>query len=145
MNKEILEQYSSALAEIEDNKRRIQSSKDRLARMEEDGYKETDSVKGGEGGIQHFKIEGFPYPEYSKQKTLLKARINRLARLQLELIELTNKVEEYIASLENGRMRRILTLRYVDNSRWREIAKRLGPGNTEDGCRKEHDRFLSKK
>lgn len=145
MDKEILEQYSSALAEIEDNRRRIQSSKDKLTRMEETGYKETDSVKGGEGGIRHYKIEGFPYPEYSKQKMLLNSRINRLERLLIGLIELTNEVEKYISNVENGRMRRILTFRYVDNLRWKDIAKRMGPGNTEDGCRMEHDRFLKKR
>lgn len=145
MNKEILEQYIAAKKEIEDYRRRIQSSKDKLLRMEERGYKERDSVKGGYGGNEHFKIEGFPYPEYSKQKTLLNARINRLEQLQLDLIGLTNRVEEYITTINISRIRLLVTYRYVDDLRWRDVAKRLGPGNTENGCRMELERFLQKK
>lgn len=144
MNKEILEQYIAAKKEIEDYRRRIQSSKDKLLRMEERGYKERDSVKGGYGGNEHFKIEGFPYPEYSKQKTLLNARIVRMQKLEQELHDLTNKVEEYITTINNSRIRLLITYRYVENLRWREIAKRFGVGNTEDGCRMELERFLQK-
>lgn len=59
--------------------------------------------------VQSFKIQGFPYPEYTRKRILLDARAAMLEDMEIELLELTNKVEEYIQNLEDARMRRLLT------------------------------------
>ena len=103
-----------------------------------------DTVSGGNGGIQHFKIEGFPYPEYSRKKSLLYARKATLANLELELLETLNQVEEFIASVDDSRMRRIITLRFIDNLSWNKVANHIGGGNTEDSVKKSFYRFMEK-
>ena len=143
ISKEILIQYSDLQEEVKEVRERINKTEDQIAKIEKDGNV-VDSVCGGNGGIQHFKIEGFPYPEYSRKKTLLYARKATLASLEMELLETLNQVEEFIASVDDSRMRRIITLRFIDNLSWNKVADRIGGNNTEDSVRKAFTRFMEK-
>lgn len=144
ISKEILIQYSDLQEEVKEVRERIEKTEKQIAKIEDDGNVK-DSVNGGLGGIQHFTIEGFPYPEYSRKKTLLYARKATLASLEMELLETLNQVEEFVASVEDSRMRRIITLRFIDNLSWNKVADRMGGGNTEDSVRKAFGRFMEGK
>ena len=141
VSKEILIQYSDLQEEVKEVRERIEKTEKQISRLEEAGNV-IDSVCGGNGGIQHFKIEGFPYPEYSRKKTLLYARKATLASLEMELMEILNQVEEFIASVEDSRIRRIITLRFIDNLSWNKVADRIGGNNTEDSVKKAFYRFM---
>ena len=56
-----------------------------------------------------------------------------------------NRLNRYIESVPDSQMRMILSLRYINGLSWRQIAFSIGGGNTEDGVRMAHDRFLKKK
>lgn len=144
ISKEILIQYSDLQEEIKEVRERIEKTEKQIVKIEEEGNVR-DTVSGGNGGIQHFEIEGFPYPEYSRKKTLLYARKATLASLEMELLETLNQVEEFIASVDDSRMRRIITLRFIDNLSWNKVADRMRGGNTEDSVRKAFDRFMEGK
>ena len=141
ISKEIVMQYSDLQEEVKEVRERINKTEYQIAKIEDEGNV-VDSVCGGNGGIQHFKIEGFPYPEYSRKKTLLYARKATLASLEMELMETLNQVEEFIASVEDSRMRRIITLRFIDNLSWNKVADRIGGNNTEDSVKKAFYRFM---
>lgn len=143
MRKSILEQYDDIKREYEDTERRIQHNLKELEKFD-NKYLVQDSVNGGMGGTQHFKIEGFPYPEYQEKKTLLLKRQFRLENLKQKLDIALDEVEVYIDTIEDSRKRLIMRLRYVDNKEWSEVAKSLGPGNTADAVRMEITRFLEK-
>ncbi len=143
VSKEILTQYNDLQEEAKEVRERIERTEKQIARIEEEG-KVIDTVSGGPGGIQHFKIEGFPYPEYSRKKSLLYARKSILANLELELLETLNQVEKFIASVEDSRMRRIITLRFIDNLSWNKVADRIGGGNTEGSIKMAFQRFMEK-
>lgn len=110
--------------------------------MEKEQISVIDSVTGGNGGIQHYKIEGYPYPEYSRKRTLLMARDNQLQVYEIKLLEITNEVESFIEKIENSRMRRMITYRFLDNLTWFQVAQRMGKHHTEESCRKAVERFL---
>lgn len=141
ISKEVLIQYSDLQEEVKEVRERIDKTEKQIAKLEAEGNV-VDSVSGGNGGTQHFKIEGFPYPEYSRKKTLLYARKATLASLEMELMETLNKVEEFIASVDDSRMRRIITLRFIDNLSWNKVADRIGGNNTEDSVKKAFYRFM---
>lgn len=143
ISKEILTQYSDLQEEVKEVRNRIESTEKQIAKIEEDGNV-IDTVSGGTGGIQHFKIEGFPYPEYSRKKSLLYVRKATLVNLELELTETLNQVEEFIAGVEDSRIRRIITLRFIENLSWNKVADRIGGGNTEDSVKKSFYRFMEK-
>lgn len=143
ISKEILIQYSDLQEEVKEVQARIEKTELQIAKIEEEGNV-VDSVCGGNGGIQHFRIEGFPYPEYSRKKSLLYARKATLANLEMELLETLNQVEEFIASVDDSRMRRIITLRFIDNLSWNKVADRIGGGNTEGSIKMAFQRFMGK-
>ena len=78
-------------------KQEIQAAIDKIQReldkMEAEGYTEKDSVKGGDGGKQHFVVEGFPYPAYSRKRTLLLVR-------QRQQIDVKEKIDTQINLIE---------------------------------------------
>lgn len=143
ISKEILNQYSDLQEEVKEVRNRIESTEKQIAKIEKEGNV-IDTVSGGTGGIQHFKIEGFPYPEYSRKKSLLYVRKATLVNLELELTETLNQVEEFIAGVEDSRIRRIITLRFIENLSWNKVADRIGGGNTEDSVKKMFYRFMEK-
>lgn len=143
VSKEILIQYSDLQEEVKEVRQRIEKTEKQIERIEKDGSV-CDKVMGGDGGLQTFKIEGFPYPEYSRKKTLLYTRKATLTGLEIELLETLNQVEEFIASVKDSRMRRIINLRIVENLSWNEVADRIGGGNTDDSVRKAFTRFMEK-
>lgn len=143
ISKEILTQYSDLQEEVKEVRNRIESTEKQIAKIEEEGNV-IDTVCGGTGGIQHFKIEGFPYPEYSRKKSLLYVRKATLVNLELELTETLNQVEEFIAGVEDSRIRRIITLRFIENLSWNKVADCIGGGNTEDSVKKSFYRFMEK-
>lgn len=144
MNKDILEEYEDMKREYEDTKRRIRQTSEELKKYDA-RYQVEDSVTGGIGGTQRFKVSGFPSKEYQNKKTLLLRRQLRLETLKEKLEMKLDEVEQYIDTVEESRKRMILKLRYVDGLHWREVAKKLGPGNSEDAIRVEITRFLGKR
>ena len=141
ISKDVLIQYSDLQKECKEVREKIEKLEKQIDRIEKDGNV-IDKVRGGDGGIQSFKIEGFPYPEYSRKKTLLYARKATLASLEMELMETLNQVEEFIARVDDSRMRRIITLRFIDNLSWNKVADRIGGNNTEDSVKKAFYRFM---
>lgn len=140
VSKEILIQYSDLQQECNEVREKIEKLEKQIEKIESDGAV-VDKVRGGDGGLQSFKIEGFPYPEYSRKKTLLYARKATLSELEMELLETLNDVEIFIASIKDSHIRRIVNLRVVDGLPWGEVARRIG-GNTEDSVRMAFNRFI---
>ena len=143
VSKDILIQYTDLQKEICEVQERIKITEKQIARIESEGMV-VDMVSGGEGNMQHFKIEGFPYPEYSRKKTLLYSRKATLSSLEMELAETINQIEEFIAGLKDSRMRRIINLRFIQNLSWNKVADKIGGGNTEDSVRMAFNRFMEK-
>lgn len=143
IGKDVLMQYVQMKEEVKDIKKRI----DKLEKYKEQIKKEgtvKDSVTGGYGGIQRFVVEGIPFPEYTKINRLIQQRQRRLVEQTERLLELQNEVEEYIESINDSRMRRIISMRIIDNMTWQQVAQNIGGNNTADSARKAFDRFLEK-
>ena len=146
IEKHILEQYTDMQAEHKDLVKRIQKLNDQILKMEESGYTVVDSVacgKKGKKAIKTVKVEGFPYPDYERKRSLLKRYKKKLELFDQELLEKTTEAEKYISSIEDSRIRRIMRYRYIDNLTWQQVANRMGKGYTKDYCRITHDRFLA--
>ena len=62
----------------------------------------------------------------------------------MEITERLNEVEQFIKSVQDSHLRRIITYRVVEGLSWNEVAYKIGGGNTEDSVRKAFERFMSK-
>lgn len=141
--KNALSQYNDLVREIEEVEQRIAKTERDLQRIIDEG-EVTDMVRGGEGGIQHFQITGFPNRDYNRMTTLLNTRKSILHALKSEIEQSINDVQEFINGIEDSHIRRIVTMRYIDGMRWKQIAVNIGGGNTEDSVRKTVERFLER-
>lgn len=137
MDKTILIQYDSLQQEIKEVRRRIAKTQEEIDKLEV----VKDKVKGGEGGIQNFNIEGFPYPEYSRKRTLLCSRKATLEDLEDKLLEMTNNVQEYISTIDDSLMRRILTMKFIDCMTQEQIGANIGYDRSS--IAKKIDAFLA--
>lgn len=144
MDKDILRQYTDLQQEISDLQKRVDQKETLIAKMERKGYVVKDAVKGTrpDGTIGSITIEGFPYPDYTRQKSLLHTSKLQMQLKLDKLLELTNDVEKFIDGIPDSRTRRIFRHRYLDNMTWVQVAHCIGKNATDESCRKAHDRFL---
>jgi len=62
----------------------------------------------------------------------------KLREIQLQ----RKKIMDYINEIEDSLMRQIMFYRHISLMSWKVAAKSIGGGNTDDGIRKMHDRFV---
>lgn len=141
--KEALDQYTAVRKEREYIAEKVMTLERQIDRMEQSGYNVKDTVRGGEGNMHHYTIEGFPYSDYSRWKTLLRVRRQQLIDRDEKLAELETQVEKFLNDVPDSRMRQMIAYRYIENMSWLQVADRMGGNNTADGCRKMVDRFLN--
>lgn len=144
VTKAIIIQYNSLLKERDELIQRIDKLENQIDKIVEDGAV-IDKVMGGEGGLQAFKIEGFPYPEYSKKKLWLNKNRAILQRREEQISKTLNEVEEFISSIDDSHIRRIVTFRIVEGLSWNEVADKIGGGNTNESVKKTYYRFMDSK
>lgn len=152
ISKDVLIQYRDIREEAKDLRKRIEQGERTIAKIEEEGMV-SDSVKGTrrDGTIGHIKITGFPLPEYSKVKNMMKRRIQKLKIVEEELLEALNAVDDYINSMPKSELRIMFRLYYIDDLTWPKVAMRMNERfpkrkikYTDENCRKKHDRYLEK-
>lgn len=143
MRKNVLTQYTDLLREVDEVERRIHKTEAELRKIIDEG-EVTDVVRGGEGGIQHYTITGFPQRDYNRMRILLNTRKSILHSLKSEIEQSINDVQEFINGIENSHDRRIVTMRVIDRMSWRQIAINMGGNNTEEGVRQTYHRLIER-
>lgn len=122
--KEVLSQYNDIEIEIQHIKDEIKKTEDSIAKVVEEGTV-VDKVTGGLGGIQGFKIEGFPEKEYRRRISLLRSKNNRLRDRENDLLETKEKVEKFIDEIPVSRDRTIFRMIYIENQKQQTVASLL--------------------
>lgn len=141
--KHILLQYIDLVQEKEEIQKRINNLNRRLERINQEGNVK-DAVKGGNGGWQTFHVEGFPVADEDETKYLLNKNIRLLQQREHDIEEKILMVEEYLNTLDDSRMRRMITKKYIEGKKWYQVASEMGKMYTEDSCQKQMERFLKK-
>ena len=144
MTKEVLMQYNDLLKEVEEIRERIKTTEDQIQKLENEGLV-VDKVRGGEGGIQNYRIEGFPYPEYNRKKTKLYLLRATLETAELDVLDKLTEVEKFIKGLDDSYMRRIIRMRVVERMPWKRITAKMGYSTTEESVKMSYYRFMSEK
>lgn len=124
VSKEQLIQYKSLKSEIEKMKIDIKKTEDSIENLVREGVVE-DKVYGGLGGIQGFKIEGFPVAIYEKRSNLLRKKVDRLSAKENELLELVENMETLVDNIPVSRDRIIFRALYFEGKTQQQIADEL--------------------
>ena len=143
ISKSVLKQYIDLQEEIKETEERIKKTEKQIRKIESEGTV-IDSVTGGSGGIQRYKIEGFPCAEYGKLKERLYMRQATLQSLENEVMDKIGEVEQFITSIEDSRIRRIISFRFIDGLTWEQVGINMGGDNNEDSVRKAFERYMAK-
>lgn len=124
LSKDIMIQYSDMQEEIKKIRCDIQKTEDMIAKLLEEGTV-CDKVTGGFGGMQGFKIEGFPIVEYERRKAILRKKNDRLIEKENDLLEMTERIEMFIDNIPISRDRRIFSMIYFENKTQQQVARIL--------------------
>lgn len=87
----------------------------------------------------------------ARKKALLEERRNRRKSFEVKLLEQLNEVEDFVMSIESGKLRQIFILKYVDGLTWAKVAMAMNyrePNKRRmysgDSCRLLCKRYLMK-
>ena len=70
-------------------------------------------------------------------------KIRELISMKLAEISVAEReILEYIFSINDSQIRRIMRLRHIELKSWVQVANAIGGNNTADSVRKMHDRYL---
>ena len=110
----------------------------------------TDTVKGSQTEfpfVQHsIPISGIDFDEQSNRELdmEIKKTVALLNRRKIELLRQYREIRRFIDSIDDPLMRQIITLRYVQQKEWRDVAKEIGGKNTENSVRMMAKRFFER-
>lgn len=146
MDKGILKQYVSIRKEIEDEEERIRELEKEIECMKPVNREVTDVVTKGKKGK---KPLGICIVRGNEDNTPINKKRNKLrerkANKELHVVKLDNMVieaEEYIYNMEESEIRRILMFFCIEKKSWKEVAKLMGEGYTEEQCKQKFSRFM---
>lgn len=90
-------------------------------------------------------IEGFTAEEQQVRNYLLNIEIRHCRAMQIRTEKEMAKIRRRADAIQDEMMRAIVTYRFIYGMSWRQVAFRMGGGNTEDGVRMAYCRFAGKK
>lgn len=117
-------------------KREIRSDEQRLQDLKDAATKITQSMTG------------MPSSGKKSDKTAIAAEIADLEEIirskNRMCVAHYNQIMRFVAKIDDSLMRQIVVHRNVDLMKWRDIAQKIGGGNTEDSVRKAYERYMEK-
>ena len=139
MDKQILSQYIDAcelVKETEEDIRRVKRQRKTILNDRVHG-----SMKEFPYTAQSFNIQGLAYSVVSNPGAL-EAYERVLEERKVRAEEIKVQVEEWMNTIPQ-RMQRIVRYKMFDGLTWSEVATKLGRKATENGLKKEFERFMS--
>lgn len=92
-----------------------------------------DSIGASNSGISS------PVQKIAEQRE----KIRELISMKLAEISVAEReILEYIFSINDSQIRRIMRLRHIELKSWLQVANAIGGNNTADSVRMMHDRYL---
>lgn len=147
VSKKILVQYADLQQEIKYLRKKIDSLQNEQAKME--NKKQHSFVTGSSKDFPYTKhsihTEGYvELTDISSRhlNSIINSEIRKLEERYERLLNATNELLDFIDSIEDSRIRMIITYRIVENYSWGQVADAMGGANTEDCVKKAFYRFV---
>lgn len=139
MDKKVLEEYIDACALVEETEQELK----RLIKAEDKSAVVQDSVTGSMNEFPYaptkFHLEGKNYSLLQGMERRRMEHILEERKANAEKIKV--KVEEWLNTIP-VRMQRIIKYKFFEGDTWETVAIRMGRGCTENGLKKEFERFM---
>ncbi len=149
VSKEILIQYSDLQEEIKYLRKKIDSLQNEQASMEKCKKHSTVQSSTKDFPYTHHNVHTEGYIGLTNKSvrclsSAIDTEIRKLESRYEKLLEVTNDAMDFIESIEDSRMRMIVTYRFIEGYSWNKVADCIGGDNTEDSVRKAFTRFMEK-
>lgn len=145
ITKKVLEQYEDIKREIRDLDRLIDISRRKIRRYEHEIVSDTVSGSREDGTIGPIKVTGIGEKLLREEHERLRRRMEKQENFRRKLQQVAVDIENYIQTIPDSEIRRIARFRYLEEMEWKQVAKGMGKGYSEDSCRMKFERFLQKK
>lgn len=144
------------LSQLSSLQREVRLLDDQLSRLHERRKKINSSVRtdGAKGSTPYFPytLHNITITGLSDDELVAKVEIResidkvkkKLHKRRAACVKEYNRLNDFIAAVNDSDMRQILTLRYIYHLEWQDIAAKMGPEASEDSVRMAHERFLKK-
>lgn len=146
MGKEILRQYASILKETEEEEKRISDLEKEIARMRPMQKEVADVVTKGKRGKKPLgtcKVHGYEdYKKLNEKRARLRRRKAKKEMHMARLDDMIIEAEDYIYTIPESEIRRIMMHKLIDKKAWNEVANEMGEGYTAEACRQKYSRFM---
>ncbi len=117
-------------------KREIEADTARLRELEESAYHAGAAALGG-------MPRGTGAGRGTEQRAVAIAGLRTgIEEKQARCIQERQRLEAYIAGIDDSLTRQIFTLRFIDGLTWEQVAVKIGGGNTPEGVKKRFYRYL---
>ena len=137
MDKSILQEYIDACKLVEETEQEIKRLNQKKKTIVQT------NVKGSNPKFpyqeQHFRIQGTTFTVKDDSRIRYEESVLKDRKANAEQIKL--KVEKWMLSIP-VRMQRIVKYRYLEGLPWKQVAIRMGRKATENGIKKEFERFM---
>lgn len=125
------------LNSIFDIKKEIKDYREKIRELEEYAESTTAKLTGlPNGGGVNDKV-GTNAADIAQYRCFLESAIAQ--KIQTEF-----RITQYIESVTDAQLRRIMYLRFVKRKTWQKVADEIGGNNTEDSVRKRCTRYVQK-
>ena len=126
------------LSQLYHLRREVEMDRQRLAALEEQALPGAQRLSGLPGSSRGQDKLGEMAAEIADLRAVIEQKLKRCLAEQ-------QRLEAYIAGIEDSFVRQIFTCRFVEGLSWRQVADKVGGRNTADGLRMLSKRFLLKK
>ena len=149
----ILAKYVDGKARVKYLEHSIKKTEEKIERLETTDYGYVSDVvacgKKRRKPLKTVKVTGYNIDADRKLHGTLTTKRVLLRTQEEKLLELLSKVEEFIVNVDNLELQNILTLYYIEDCTWQQVANRMNElyknrNYTESSCRQKHERFLHK-
>ena len=138
VDKQILYQYIDACELVKETEEEIRRIKKQRKRIEQDIVK--GSMNDFPYAAKNFHVQGLAYTVIKDPRSLeVQEKILEERKAAAEAIKL--QVEEWLVTVPL-RMQRIIRYKVFGGMTWAQVAQRMGRKNTENGLKKEFERFM---
>ncbi len=126
------------LSQLYHLRREVEMDRQRLAALEERALPGAQRLSGLPGSSWRQDKLGEMAVEIADLRAVIEAKYRRCLAEQ-------QRLEQYIAGIEDSFVRQIFTCRFVEGLSWRQVAKKVGGKNSAGNIRVICHRFLAKK
>ena len=126
------------LSQLYHLRREVEMDRQRLAALEERALPGAQRLSGLPGGLSVQDKLGEMAAEIADLREVIEQKLRHCLAEQ-------QRLEQYIAGIEDSFVRQIFTCRFVEGLSWRQVAKKVGGKNSAGNIRVICHRFLAKK